>query len=53
LRALPLTLDLGEVLYSAHVWVNGFDLGVRAWRPFRWDITADLKPGDNEIEVGS
>ena len=47
----PLTLDLGEVLYSAHVWVNGFDLGVRAWRPFRWDITADLKPGDNEIEV--
>ena len=47
----PLTLDLGEVRYSARVWVNGHDLGVRAWRPFRWDITADLKPGDNEIEV--
>jgi hypothetical protein len=47
----PMKIDLGEVRYSAHVWVNGFDLGVRAWRPFRWDITADLKPGNNTIEV--
>jgi hypothetical protein len=47
----PLTLDLGEVLYSAHVWVNGNDLGARAWRPFTWDVTNALQPGNNEIVV--
>ena len=46
-----LTLDLGQVLYSAHVWVNGHDLGARAWRPFTWDVTKDLQPGDNQIVV--
>jgi len=46
-----LTLDLGEVLYSAHVWVNGQDLGARAWRPFTWDVTNHLQPGDNQIVV--
>jgi len=46
-----LTLDLGEVLYSAHVWVNGNDLGARAWRPFTWDVTRGLHPGDNQIVV--
>jgi hypothetical protein len=47
----PLTLDLGQVLYSAHVWVNGNDLGSRAWRPFTWDVTDYLQPGDNQIVV--
>jgi hypothetical protein len=46
-----LTLDLGQVLYSAHVWVNGLDLGSRAWRPFTWDVTDYLQPGDNQIVV--
>ena len=47
----PLTLDLGQVLYSAHVWVNGNDLGARAWRPFTWDVTGYLQPGSNQIVV--
>src|SRR5271157_833581 len=47
----PLTLDLGSVLYSAHVWVNGNDLGARAWRPFTWDVTNHLQPGSNQIVV--
>jgi hypothetical protein len=47
----PLTLDLGQVLYSAHVWVNGHDLGARAWRPFTWDVTGALQPGNNQIVV--
>jgi len=47
----PLTLDLGEVRYSARVWINGHDLGARPWRPFRWDITRDLQPGPNQIEI--
>jgi hypothetical protein len=46
-----LTLDLGQVLYSAHVWVNGHDLGTRAWRPFTWDVTRYLQPGSNQIQV--
>jgi hypothetical protein len=46
-----LTLDLGQVLYSAHVWVNGNDLGSRAWRPFTWDVTNYLQPGNNQIVV--
>jgi hypothetical protein len=47
----PLTLDLGEVLYSAHVWVNGYDLGARGWRPFTWDVTNKIQPGNNQIVV--
>jgi hypothetical protein len=46
-----LMLDLGEVLYSAQVWVNGNDLGSRAWQPFTWDVTSYLQPGDNQIVV--
>jgi hypothetical protein len=46
-----LTLDLGQVLYSAHVWVNGNDLGARAWRPFTWDVTGALQPCNNQIVV--
>ena len=37
--------------YSAHAWLNGIDLGDRVWRPFRWDITAALKPGGNVLEI--
>jgi len=44
-------LDLGEVRYSARVRINGRDLGVRAWRPFRWDITSASKPGENSLEI--
>jgi hypothetical protein len=46
-----LTLDLGEVRYSARVWINGHDIGALAWRPFHWDVTGDLRPGPNRIEV--
>ena len=45
------SLDLGEVRYSARVRVNGRDCGAKAWRPFRWDITAFAKPGENRVEI--
>ena len=46
-----LTLDLGEVRYSARVLLNGKDLGVRAWRPFRWLVGDALRSGGNVLEV--
>ena len=46
-----LWLDLGAVLYSARVRLNGRDLGPRAWRPFRWDIGPYTRPGNNLLEI--
>lgn len=44
-------LELGAVLYSARVKLNGKDLGPRPWAPFRWDVTAALQDGPNELEI--
>ena len=44
-------LDLGLVGVVAEVIVNGSGVGVRAWRPFTFDITAQLRPGPNELTV--
>ena len=49
--ASEVLLDLGEVRYSARVRVNARDCGARAWRPFRWNITAAVTPGDNRVEI--
>ena len=45
------SLDLGEVRYSARVRLNGKDLGSVAWRPFRWPVGGALRPGSNTLEV--
>ncbi|MGF7400580.1 glycosyl hydrolase [Thermoanaerobacterium thermosaccharolyticum] len=42
-------LECDQVMYSIRAWFNGKDLGSRAWRPYRWDITALLKSGKNSI----
>jgi hypothetical protein len=34
-----LTLDLGDVGVAAEAWLNDQPLGVRTWRPFRFEIT--------------
>ena len=46
-----LVLDLGEVRYAARVWLNGTDLGGKAWRPYRWDLAKRAKAGSNELVV--
>ena len=46
-----LYLDLGEVRYSARVVLNGNDLGVRAWRPFRWPVGNVVRQGSNALEI--
>jgi hypothetical protein len=35
----------------AHVRVNGQHVGTVAWQPHRVDVTAGLRPGENEIEI--
>jgi hypothetical protein len=49
--ARQVVLDLGEVVASAEVRVNGKEAGVRVAGPWRFDISSLVKPGENRIEV--
>ena len=44
-------LDLGQVAIMAEVTLNGKALGTLWKPPFRMDVTAALKPGENTLEV--
>jgi hypothetical protein len=46
-----LYLECGNVRYWARVRLNGVDLDVRAFRPFRWDLARALKSGKNVLEI--
>ena len=46
-----LVLDLGEVGFVAEAWLNGEALGVRAWRPYGFDITGIVREGPNDLTV--
>jgi len=46
-----LTLDLGEVKEVAEVYVNGRSVGVVWTPPYRVDISAAARPGENELKV--
>jgi hypothetical protein len=46
-----LCLDLGNVQVMAQVKLNGEDLGILWNPPFRVDITAVVKPGENALEI--
>ena len=35
----------------ARVKLNGKELEAHAWQPYRWDITAALKAGNNDLEI--
>jgi hypothetical protein len=45
------TLDLGRVIATAEVHLNGSNVGVRVAPPWRFDVTDLLKSGDNRLEV--
>ena len=47
----PLYLDLGSVEVMAEVKLNGQNLGILWKRPFRVDVSAAAKAGDNALEV--
>ncbi|MCY3022099.1 MAG: hypothetical protein NTW87_24065, partial [Planctomycetota bacterium] len=44
-------LDLGNVVSSAEVHVNGQPAGARVAPPWRWDVTKLVRPGENSLEV--
>jgi hypothetical protein len=44
-------LDLGGVVSSAEVRVNGKPAGIRVAPPWMFDVTAAVRPGANRIEV--
>ncbi len=44
-------LDLGEVVSSVELRVNGKPVGVRVAPPWRFELTGKLRSGDNTIEA--
>jgi len=46
-----IALDLGQVVATAEVRVNGQLAGIRVAPPWRVDISEHVKPGENRIEV--
>jgi hypothetical protein len=44
-------LEIGQVRDYARVTLNGKELGGHAWQPYRWDVTAALKAGANELRI--
>jgi len=46
-----LEIDLGEVVSSAELIMNGKSAGIRLSPPFKFDVTALVKTGENSIEV--
>jgi len=46
-----LWLDLGDVREIAEVKVNGANLGILWKTPFKVDVTGEIRPGENRIEI--
>jgi alpha-L-rhamnosidase/Glycosyl hydrolases family 2, sugar binding domain len=44
-------LELGKVVATCEVWINGKKVGVCVADPFSLDISNHIKPGDNKIEI--
>ncbi|MCX6223807.1 MAG: glycosyl hydrolase [Bacteroidia bacterium] len=46
-----ITLDLGELVSSAEVIINGKPAGKRLSPPWKFDLTGKVKPGENRLEI--
>ncbi|MEN6324358.1 MAG: glycosyl hydrolase [Proteiniphilum sp.] len=46
-----ISIDLGNVKNMAEVFVNGKSVGARLWPPYVFDLTKELKSGDNTVRV--
>ena len=44
-------IDLGEVVSSAELLINGKSAGVRVSPPWTFDVTPFARSGENKIEV--
>jgi hypothetical protein len=50
-KGAHLWLDLGDVRELADVRVNGVNLGILWKTPYKVDVTGEIKPGKNDIEI--
>lgn len=46
-----LEIDLGDLVSSAELFMNGKSAGIRLAPPWKFDITEMVKPGENKIEI--
>jgi hypothetical protein len=46
-----ISLDLGDLVSSAEVWVNGQPIDVKLTPPWKFNLSGKLKSGDNKLEV--
>ncbi|MFZ4455052.1 MAG: glycosyl hydrolase [Bacteroidales bacterium] len=46
-----ISLDLGDLVSSAEVWVNGQSIDIKLTPPWQFDLSGKLKSGDNKLEV--
>jgi len=46
-----LVIDLGQLVSSAELTVNGKSAGIKLSPPWNFDISKLVKPGENKIEV--
>lgn len=44
-------LDLGDLSNVAEVWLNDKPLGITWTKPYRFDVTGILRPGDNTLVI--
>jgi hypothetical protein len=44
-------LEIADVHDYAKVTLNGKDVGVCSWQPYRWDVTGALKKGANNLVI--
>lgn len=51
LRKKRVYLDLGDLSHVAEVWLNDRPLGITWSKPYRFDVTDVLRPGDNTLVV--
>ncbi len=51
MKGQRLLLDLGDLSKVAEVWLNGKSLGITWAKPFQFDVTDIMKPGDNLLEI--
>ncbi|WP_235941467.1 hypothetical protein [Paenibacillus puerhi] len=44
-------LDLGHVRGTAEAWLDGEPLGVRLWKPYRYELPGQVTEGEHELTV--
>jgi hypothetical protein len=51
IKSKLMVLDLGKVVASAEVFVNGKSIGSNATSPWKFDLSGKLAAGENRIEI--